>query len=104
MLKKYILLLLLLNSCFETEKDYYDHLWKMEFKSRIIDAYIDSDKYKGKGRYVLLINHDGGRVLINNTFIQSANLFFQKGDSIFKPKNSMKYYIYKKDTVLIKEY
>lgn len=89
-----ISLSLLFIFCSQTEKEYYNSLKEMKIESKVYDAYFDKTQ---KGRYVIVIKYKGNFLKINNTFLLAPNSKIKKGDSLYKPAESMDYHVFNKD-------
>lgn len=75
-------------------KKYCNKLYEMK-----VSGVIDTAYYGSKGTYTLVVNDNvlKEQFKIFNTYLNNPyrDRYFNKGDSLFKPANSFKYYIYK---------
>ena len=71
-----------------------------------VNGIIDTAYYTKQGTFVIKVKNNS--IVIYGTYlgIPNPNRFFNIGDSLFKPENSFKYYIYKQcnsDSLIILE-
>ncbi len=91
-----IIAILIIGLLFSSEKliNYRAYFRCQKLKDLEIENVLDSTYLSLKGTYVILLK-DIDLKLITLYIHEKPSIYFNQGDSIYKPRGSFKYYIYK---------